>query len=312
MMLCATLMLMCAGADVTVELPAKATATGLEISVMDIAAVEGADEGAVALVRAASLGYAPAPGFHRTLRADLVEASLRQSLPGIDVTVTGAPRCRITPATEVVAGDRIRAEASKALRAALVGLDAQARPEGVFPNVEVPKADAPAEIRVPLQRGRVFPGLRTIPIEIWVGGKLYRTVHSTFRVSIWMRQAVLKRAVNVGEALHAGLFEVRRMPVGDAGGLQALSMYELGGAVTLKPLPAGAVVTERDVHREVGVRRGDVVAVRIVRGSITVSDVGVAGGDGRMGERVNVVLKSTGRELQAVVRGTKTLEVKIR
>lgn len=311
MMLCATLMLLCAGDGVTVELPQAATVTGLEISVMEVAKVTGDSDHAVASVRSASLGYAPAPGYHRTLRADLIQASLRQALPGIDVNVTGAPRCRVTPATEVVLGDKLRAEASKALRAALLGLDAEARPEGSFPNIEVPRADEPVSIRVPVQRGKVFPGLRSIPIEVWVGGKLYRTVHGSFRVSIWKRQAVLKRAVNVGEPINASYFEVKRIPVGDAGGLQALGMYELAGAIALKPIPAGSVVTERDVHREVVMRRGDVVSVRIQKGAVTVTDVGMAGGDGRMGERVNVVLRSSGRELVAVVRGPKTLEVKI-
>ncbi|MEM6675321.1 MAG: flagellar basal body P-ring formation chaperone FlgA [Planctomycetota bacterium] len=311
MMLLATLTLLAAG-DVTVELPSNATAVGLEISVAEICEVKGADAETIARVGRASLGYAPAPGYHRTLRAGLVEASLRQSLPGIDITVTGAPRCRVVSATETVGGERIRAEATKAVRASLIGLDAEAKPEGSFPDLEVPHGEGAVEIRVPLDSTRVVPGLRTVPVEVWVGGNLYRTLHTTFRVSVWKRTAVLRRAVHPGEELHPGLFEEKRTPVGDAGGLHALRRDELIGAIALEPLAAGAAVFESDVRREVVVHRGDPVTVRIVRGPVSVTDVGVAAADGRMGERVAVVLRSTGRELVAVVRGRQTLEVKIR
>ncbi|MEM1453101.1 MAG: flagellar basal body P-ring formation chaperone FlgA [Planctomycetota bacterium] len=311
-MLCCTLTLLCAG-GVSVVLPAEATSSGLEISVAEVAAkIEGDDAALVASVRSASLGYAPAPGFHRTLRADLVQASLRRSLPGVDVTVTGAPRCRVTPETVVVTGESIRAAASKAMRAALVGLDAEATAEGIVAPIQVPASDVPPRIEVPLDLRTVFPGVRSVPVEIWIGDKLYRSVHVTYRVAVWQRRAVLTRAVNVGEPLAPGMFEERRIPVADGAALRALGRTEIAGAVALRALPAGSTVLERDVHREVVVRRGDQVSVRVKKGPISVSDVGVAQADGRVGERVAVSLRSTGRELVAVVRGRRTLEVTIK
>ncbi|MEM9382037.1 MAG: hypothetical protein AAGB93_18925, partial [Planctomycetota bacterium] len=250
-MIACTLTLLCAG-GVSVVLPAKATSTGLEISVAEVAAkVEGDDAALVASVRSASLGYAPAPGFHRTLRADLVQASLRRSLPGVDVTVIGAPRCRVTPATVVVSGESIRAAASKAMRAALVGLDAEATPEGPVAPLEVPRSDVPPRIEVPLDLRSVFPGVHSVPVEIWIGDKLYRSVHVGYQVSVWQRRAVLKRAVNVGEALTPGMFEERRIPVADGAALRALGRPQIAGAGAPRAWPAGSTGVARDVHREV-------------------------------------------------------------
>ena len=93
--------------------------------------------------------------------------------------------------------------------------------------------------------------------------------------------------------------------------MQALEPTELGGAVALRAIAAGTFITERDVHREVVMHRGDHVTVHVIKGNVHVKDVGVVSASGRMGERVPVVLQSTGRELTATVRGPKSVEVKI-
>lgn len=296
---------------IAVELPSASTSKGLEISVAEVAKVTGEDAATVALVEAASLGYAPAPGYHRTLRADLIEASLRQSLPGVDIQVTGAPRCRVTPAVQVVKGIEIQAAAATKLRESLTGLDSEAKVTGPIVDLQVPTSDEAPRIVVPPFNQTTFPGLRTVPVQVWLDQQLYRTVHVSFQVTIWQRRAVLRRAINAGEPLHAGLFEIQRVAAGGAAGMNVLSLEELGGAVALKSLAAGVAVSERDVHRQVVVHRGDHVTVRVVKGNVAVSDVGLAKVDGRLGERVTVILKSTGRELVGTVRGPQSIEVKI-
>lgn len=300
------------GADVEISLPAAASCGGLEIHVEDIAAaVTGLDPEAVARVKAASLGYAPAPGYSRVLRADLVEASLRAAMPGVSVEVTGAPRCRVTPRTVVIKGSEVQAVAATELRKALVGLDASADLEGVVADIELPSGEVEPRIAAALPTRTIQPGLVNVQAQVWFGDRLYRTVSVGFRVKVWRRQAVLRRAVNAGDSLHAGLFEVKRVPIEDAIGLQALALDELAGAVTLRPLPAGGPVLERDVHRQVVVDKGDLVTVQLSKGAVKVTDVGVVVAEGRMGERVGVQLRSTGRQLIGVVRGPQLVEVKI-
>lgn len=312
MTLLAIATLVCFGAgDVSVVLPNTASSTGLEIFVSEIAEVKGDDPALVARVKAASLGYAPAPGYHRTLRADLIEASLQSALPGVDIDVSGAPRCRISPATQVIEGASITDIAATALRTTLMGVDASAKPEGKVPDLEIPSGSVEPRIVAALREKEIYPGLRAVPVEIWFGDRLYRTLHVQFRVSVWQRRAILRQAVNVRQALHAGLFETKRVGVDSARGEQALSMSELAGAIALKPMAAGSIVFERDVFREVVVRRGDQVTVRVKKGSVNVTDVGVVQADARMGERVSVVLRSTGRELIAAVKGPRSVEVTI-
>ena len=158
----------------------------------------------------------------------------------------------------------------------------------------------------------VQAGRTIVPVQVWFGDRLYRSVTVPFQVSIWRRQAVLRRAINVGDSLHAGLFEVKRVEVGDALGMQALGMDQLAGAVALRPMAAGSAVVERDVHREVIAHEGDHATVQLIGGSVRVTDLCVILADGRMGERVAVRLRSTGRELIGIVRGPQFIEVKIK
>lgn len=305
-----TITLLAAG-SVSIVLPSEANSKGLEISVAEIATVRGDDAAEVARVQAASLGYAPAPGFHRTLRSDLVLASLRQSLPGIDLRVEGAPRCRVTPTIVEVTGAELRAVAGERIRASLAGLDASAEPEGMVSSLQLPDGEGKPRLVAQPIRGRVTPGIRSIPVEVWIGDKLYRSVSVDFRVALWERRAVLQRAVLAGTPLDRSMFTVERVPVAASADIKTLGLDEIAGAVAIQPLPKGAVVHERDVHREVVLRRGDTVSVRVVKGSVVVTDVGIAKRDARMGERVNVQLRSTGVELVAVARGRRTVEVKI-
>ncbi|MEL6428162.1 MAG: flagellar basal body P-ring formation chaperone FlgA [Planctomycetota bacterium] len=300
-----------ADATVSIELPADARSSGLEIHVADVAKVTGTDAALVARVAAASLGYAPAPGYSRTLRADLVLASLRQSLPGVPVAVVGAPRCRVTPAVRTYPGSELRAVAAEAMRGTLNGVDAEARPTGEVPDVQVPESTVePRLVAVP-DRGAVHPGRRNVQVQIWLGEQLYRTVHVSFEVQVWQRSAVLRQAVDVGTRMHAGLFEIKRVPISEAGGLFALPTDQLAGALAKRPIAAGAYVTERDVHREVVIERGALVTVCVRKGAVEVSDVAVAAADGRMGERVEVALRTTGRTLVGVVKGPQLVEVVI-
>lgn len=310
-MIASTLLLLCTG-GVSIVLPAEATSSGLEISVEEIARVVGDDAAEVERVREASLGYAPAPGYHRTLRADLLKASLRQSLPDIQVTVQGAPRCRVVTATTTIPGTRVLAEAHKAIREALTGMDAEARPLMDLSDVVVPSSDKEPSLRAAYRLTRLFPGALEVPVEIWLGDRLYRTVQARFEVTIWQRQAVLKQAVPAGAELLPGMFKVVRRRVSSGAGLQCLELNQVTGSVANRGLPAGSPVSERDVKRMTLVRSGDLVQVAVKSGAVTVKDVGQAQSSGCMGERVRVVLRSSGIELLAVVRGPKILEVKIK
>ena len=170
-----------------------------------------------------------------------------------------------------VAGSDLQAAAATAVRSTLVGQDAESWVAGEVADVLVPGGEVEPRIVVGdlpriVQAGRVI-----VPVQVWFGDRLYRSVTVPVQVSIWRRQAVLRRAINVGDSLHAGLFEVKRVEVSDALGMQALGMDQLAGAVALRPMAAGSAVVERDVHREVIAHEGDHATVQLIGGSVRVT-----------------------------------------
>ena len=68
-------------------------------------------------------------------------------------------------------------------------------------------------------------------------------------------------------------------------------------------MPAGHVVTERDVDRPLAVTAGGPVWIEIVHGHIRASVLGSALMSGRIGDLVTVKVEATGREIKATVTG---------
>ena len=67
-MLTATLSTLLLASGITVTLPEETKVSGSEMKLGDIAVITGEDESLVERAKQLGLGYAPAPGYHRTLR----------------------------------------------------------------------------------------------------------------------------------------------------------------------------------------------------------------------------------------------------
>ena len=77
----------------------------------------------------------------------------------------------------------------------------------------------------------------------------------------------------------------------------------LTDAVAVRAMPAGHVVTERDVERPLAVNAGAPVWIEVVHGHIRASVLGSALGSGRIGDLVMVRIEATGKEIQATITG---------
>lgn len=280
---------------VTVTLPDKAQVRGLGVTVGEIAKVTADDPEVAKRVAEASLGYAPAPGYHRILRSDLVQFDLRQALPGVEIEVIGADRCRVDPVTEQLDVERLWGMASAELEELFRGTDAAVKRDGDLAAVEVPVGEKPLETRVSLVDRDIEAGPKTVAVQLWIDGDLYRTVHLMFNVSLREPRWVLRRSIAAGEVLEPSMFELRRVEVTFETATQGLAMDALHGTVAARPIAASSIVTERDVQRPVVIRKNELVTVVVKSGPVEATDMGAAGAEARVGEMVQVKLQSTGR-----------------
>ena len=300
---------------VTVTIPREAQITGTEITVGQVARVTGDDAAEVERVQAASLGYAPAPGYTRVLLAPRIANRLSHDLGlelGSELIVGGAARCVVTPLSHRVTAQDLRAKASSALTDLLQGLDAHFEPSGSLRGIEVPEAREAVVLRSNPRRPRSISGAWSVPVDVLLDGELYRTVWTSWNVELWERKQVLVQAVRAGQSLLPEHFVTRRVRVGSGAERHAVDAASLGQAVVLHDLPAGSIVGERDVRRQMVMKRGDVVGLEIRRGAVMVRAQATVQQDGRVGERIRVLCERTGKEVTAIVVSRELVELSLK
>jgi len=296
---------------VTITLPAEARITGTEITVGQVAQVTGDDPAEVARVQAASLGYAPAPGYTRVLLAPRIGVQLSREL-GLELSLEGARRCVVTPITHRVTALELRAEAASALNKLLKGVDAHYEPSGSLLGIVVPEAREAIVLRCNPRRPRALAGAWSIPVEVVLDGELYRTVWTSWKVELWERRQVLRNAKRAGQPLLPEDFVTRRIRVGSGSERHAIDPATLGQAVILRDMPAGAIVNDRDVQRMVVMKRGDMIGLEIRRGRVMVRAQATALQDGRVGDKIRVRCERTGKEVLALVVSRALVELRLK
>ncbi|MCP3914853.1 MAG: flagellar basal body P-ring formation protein FlgA [bacterium] len=286
---------------VTITLPQTIEVSGTEITLGQIAEITGDDVLDVVRARELALGYAPAPGYSRLIGRDLVIQGLRAQAADLECTFAGAAVCRVTPAVTLVKASDLRAAAERALGSSLAGADFEITLKGPLGDVSVPRPKQTVELRAAVRESGGALGSWSVPIEIVLDGDVYRTIWSSWTVEEWRTLPVLNTRVTRGLELTPDMFTLRRIRVGSGRNASALDPATFGRATAVRDLPAGSVVTDRDVQRAVVVRRGDIVSLEVKKGAITARALAFAKQDGRVGDRVRVETASAGRIIIAEV-----------
>lgn len=305
MMLITTLLL----GGLTVILNPEARVRGTELSVGALAEVRGDDTALVERIKTLELGWAPAPGYTRTLQRWQIEQKLQAAFPGTHIKLEGADVIRIAPQTTKLSGSELRTRAESELRSIFGSKETILTPTGPMLDVEIPAGDRHPELRCVLEKREQRAGAWSVPVQIWVDGALFSTQWINFQVEISDLVPVLIRDVRRGDVLGPEHFELRRARVGHMGSLEPLSGPALLGAVAQMDLAAGATVTARDVQRARLVKSGDTVQVQVRKGAITARASAIAKTDGMSGDRIRLVSADKTRELSGVVIGRGLVEV---
>lgn len=301
-MITAFMILTLAAGGLRVELKPAASVRGTELDVAAVARVTGDDAAAVAAANAALLGYAPAPGYARTVERWQLAQELQRVLPGARIEVVGAQACRVSPEVELLTAERLLATAREALTRDLAAYDASLEPAAALHPLEVPAGDRGVELRARTPDVEPRDGAVSVPVEVLVDGELYRTVWTSWNVGVWTQVPVLARDVRRGEELGFASFRVERRRIDLATQRGHLTEAAASGAVAARDLREGSVVIERDVMRPKLVTRGRTVQLRVKKGVVVATVTAVARQDGYLGEEIAVVT-DTKKEIRAVILG---------
>jgi flagella basal body P-ring formation protein FlgA len=284
---------------VTIKLLPQAHVRGAEIELASIAAVEGADAGEVARVKALKLGYAPAPGYSRVIVGARLSNDVMRLLPGVSVTLAGTDTCRVFPTTERITGAALHAAAKAEVERWFKGRQIELELISNVPDLDVPSGATVPELRAVLGATTLEPGAINVPVRIMVDGGVHRTVWTNWQLAIWEEASVLTRVVRAGETIGADALETRRVLTRTRGSDAMLSAAQLVGSTAKHELAIGVPLRDVDVERPLLVKRGDALLVEVRHGSVQARAAATVEQDARAGERVRVTLLDTKRSLNA-------------
>jgi flagellar basal body P-ring formation protein FlgA len=298
--------------DVTVTLPEATTVAGMELTVAAVADVKSDDSALATRIGELSLGYAPAPGYSRLLQAARMHTQLVRAFPEATIQFVGSASVRVTPETTRVTVNDLRAEALRALRTHGGSADLEVKPRGALSDLEVPRAVESLSLHARLKDPILRSGNLNVPVEIIIDGEVWRTVWTAWQAGVFAQRPVLKVAVPRGTVISAALVEFKRIEVTARPAVGVLQPKDLAHMQTTRDLAAGQVVTESDVQRMVILKRGDMVSLVVKKGRIEARSMATALEAGRIGDRVRVQVKSSGREVWATLVAKDRLEIVLR
>ena len=307
----ALLLLLALPGEIQVDVLASASVRGTTIRLGEIATLDCPDPTLARQLAAFEVGYSPAPGYSRFLGREQIASELARVFPTLKVSVKGESGCRIEPLVEEITAERVDATARASLAELFHGMDVELAPAAPLAGLRIPLGEGPAVLRTALRDKTLKAGSRAVPVEVVVDGAVYQTIWSTWNVKVWQALPVLARDIHRGEALAAAHFEARRVELGANQADEPLSIEVVLGALAIRELAAGSVVTEHDIERPRVLSKGDLVHLEVQRGAIRASTIVVAQQDGRLGERIRVMQPDTGKEMVALVRSSDMVEIRM-
>ncbi|MEZ5977543.1 MAG: flagellar basal body P-ring formation chaperone FlgA [Planctomycetota bacterium] len=287
--------------QVTVTLPTDAAVSGQSIELAEVATITAGDPAVVSALGSIDLGYAPSPGYSRTLAAQRIFDAIQTAQPGVQVRMAGSPLVRVTVRTEVVPADRLQQVAREALEALADGDRITIDLQQALVDVEVPIGNEAAVVRALPAATEVRTGTNAVTVKVEVDGRTYVTRQVLFTVQRWQNVAVLSRGVSSGEAITPDIVEVREVVLPAHQREKPLTTSMLIGSVAIRDLPAGKAVLGIDVHRPNAIQAQTPIVLEVRHGAIKARAMAVAMDSGAIGDRIRVRVVDSGREMHAHV-----------
>jgi flagella basal body P-ring formation protein FlgA len=285
-----------AAEPLTVELPERAAVAAAVVTVGDVAALSGADETTRAWVRRLDVADLPARDAAASVTRRQVEYRLRLAgLAPADFRVTGADRVALAVVRRTVAVDEVVAAAKAALlRKLAVPADEVAVEVAVPVAAALPEVVAGDEVTITAtpHAPAVKLGRTQMDVAIAVRGERKLTLPVYLDARPVQVVAVAVRPLTAGTVLDESAVRAERRAVDP--NRRFPPAEEVAGKKARRPLAAGEVVAAADVDapaaapEPVLVKTKQRVSMTVRVGELTVSAVGEALGDGRLGQTVRV------------------------
>ena len=297
--------------DVRISFHRANVIRGKEIRLGEIANIEAKSEKQRKQLEVLVMGRTPAMGYRQRMYPSQIAAILR----GLGIDDSNA--VIETPKTVIIEREVQQVDLKRLAEAVRnAALDKISFPveEAVIEDINLPdeltlnagELRWDIEVRVP----RDGVGNGSYNIDLLVSGDSERRISGVMRIDREVEVYEASRAVRRGETVSASICKpvVRRLSTVRG---QALESGDFSGPLEAKrDMKPGQAMTWRNVARRLLVKRGQ--SVRMVLQSddgMRISAVGQARDDGSMGDLVEVMNVSSGKRINAIVAGNRTVRV---
>ncbi|KYZ76352.1 hypothetical protein AXX12_07915 [Anaerosporomusa subterranea] len=298
---------------VRVSIKNEALITGPQITLGDIALIEGDDVSQIAALQKITLGSAPLPGATTLLSREILTSRLAASQIGFSGVEWGSVPEMISIAAggQVLSGQTLADTALAKLKAKL-----PVRPQeelSISLLKEIPDLVAPLGVlnyEIAGQSVR-FGVPQTAYLIVSADGVLFSRMPIKYEIKRFTSVVTATTAIAARETLspdtvRLSWMEVSRLPAG-----YLTSLDQTNGLVVKRSLSAGSVIYSAHLDKPVLIKRGTAVIISATYGGVEAAAPGIAQNDGRNGQLISVRNTATGRLVTARVVDKGRVEVSL-
>jgi flagellar basal body P-ring formation protein FlgA len=285
---------------------AAKTTTG-QITLGEVAEVEGFDRDLVGRLTGLPLGPAPQPGEKVTLNREEIRRSMAiHSIDPVKVALTGSDRVEVQRGGRIITREEIASLVEDYFRRSWEG--EPVRTELAYPglpdSLSVSDANFDLKVLTPL-RPRVSGSL-SLSLALTGDGLTAQRLPVSVKCRVFQNVAVATRLLRQGSLLEPEDFEFAEHEIEELRSSPVKSAVEAAGKRLRRSVREGQVITVDLLENQPIIERGDEVTLIVQYKTITVGCSGKAWENGGMGDRI-LVRNQYGKNLIGTVQDAHTV-----
>jgi flagellar basal body P-ring formation protein FlgA len=298
------------GASIMITVQPEAQIQGPQITLGDVAEIQGEPADTVARMRQVRLGQAPPAGVERLLSKSTIVTQLKhQGLWTQELQFQGALQSRVMRASQRLDPQHMEPVVRQALSRRLPQTTQPTSIRNIrgLRPVFVPLGPVQYEVTLPGRHGLLGPTSFTLTIQ--VAGKVEKQLHGAATIAVAQEVVSLVRPVAQGEIITADAVSRTQVPVTRPLRQVVTQPGDVIGKHARRSLAGNTPLSMQDVTAVPVVHRGDMVRIVLESPLIKVSTPGEALEAGKPGDTIRVKNTSSNREVRAQVIDKQTVRI---
>ena len=298
------------GAPIVITVASETRVQGPQITLGEVAELQGEPADIVARMRQVILGQAPAAGVERQLSQSSIVTQLKHHGFAIQsVQLQGAPQVRVLRAAQRLDAQLMEAVVRQALSRRLPQMPPRASIGDIrgLSTVFVPPGPVQYEVTMPRRNALLGPTPFTLAIQ--VAGKIEKQLHGTAYIAMAQEVVSLVRPVAQDEIITADAVSHTQVQVTRPMRQAVTQPADVIGKRARRSLAGNAPLSTQDVAASPVVHKGDLVRIVLESSSIKVSTAGEVLEAGKVGDTIRVKNTSSNREVRAQVIDQHTVRI---